>query len=81
LDFMTDSHNRGETIILSTHDVMLLGELADRVLVISEDHRLVADTTPEKLLKQKYFLIRHNLLHSHTHVHGKIVHSHGHIHK
>jgi len=81
LDFMTDTHNRGETIIMTTHDIMLLGELADRVLVISEDHELVADTTPEQLLKQKDFLIHNNLLHSHMHAHGKKVHSHGHIHK
>ena len=81
LDFMINTHNRGETIIVSTHDIMLLNELADRVLVISEDHELVADTTPEKLLKQKDFMIQHNLMHTHMHTHGKKVHSHEHIHK
>lgn len=81
LDFMIETHRRGETIIVSTHDVMLLGELADRVLVISENHRLVADTTPDKLLRKKDFLIHHNLLHSHIHMHGQKIHSHGHIHK
>jgi cobalt/nickel transport system ATP-binding protein len=80
IDFLSTACDRGETIVISTHDIALLSELADRVLVISEDHKLIADCNVQKLLKRTDFLLKHNLMHSHAHLHGKRRHSHKHMH-
>jgi len=81
IDFLSAAHDRGETTIITTHDILLLEELAERVLVLSEDHRLVADGTARELLGKKEFLIKHNLMHSHVHAHGKRMHAHKHFHE
>lgn len=65
---------------MATHDLSLLEEMADRVLVLSENHELVADTTVSKILRQKSFLVKHNLMHDHGHFHGKMSHEHIHMH-
>lgn len=80
IDFINDAHKRGETIIMTTHDLSLLDEMADRVLVLSESHELVADTTVTKILKERAFLIHHNLMHNHIHTHHGRLHEHTHMH-
>lgn len=81
LDFIDDVHQKGDTIIMTTHDLTLLSEMSDRVLVMSEDHRLVADSSPQKLLRRTDFLERHNLVHNHVHKHDGRRHRHRHTHK
>jgi cobalt/nickel transport system ATP-binding protein len=70
----------GITLITATHDLTLLPHLADRALVMREDHTLAADGATESILENTDLLLDVNLVHAHTHRHGDIVHSHPHIH-
>ena len=38
----------GKTIVHATHDLELLHRIADRCVVFSEDHRIVAEGPPER---------------------------------
>jgi cobalt/nickel transport system ATP-binding protein len=56
----------GKTIVHATHDLDLLDRLADRCLVFSEDHRLVADAAPAEILANRDLLLDVNLIHHRT---------------
>jgi len=68
----------GKTIVLATHDLASVETLAERCVVISEDHRVTADGPPEEILCDRDLLLAVNLIHEHTHTHGTIAHSHEH---
>ncbi|MBI5563186.1 MAG: ABC transporter ATP-binding protein [Deltaproteobacteria bacterium] len=67
-----------KTCIMSTHDLSLVEDLAERALVIDESHRLVADGAAREVLRNKDLLLAANLIHEHTHRHGDVVHIHSH---
>jgi cobalt/nickel transport system ATP-binding protein len=48
--------------------------------VLSEDHAIVADGTPEEVLTQRDLLLSVNLIHEHTHRHASTAHRHAHAH-
>jgi cobalt/nickel transport system ATP-binding protein len=56
----------GRTIVHATHDLDALGRLADRCVVFSEDHRIVAEGTPDAVLADRELLLSVNLIHEHT---------------
>jgi cobalt/nickel transport system ATP-binding protein len=56
----------GKTIVLATHDLHALDRLADRCLVFSEDHRIVADGCPDEILAQRELLVEVNLIDEHA---------------
>jgi cobalt/nickel transport system ATP-binding protein len=68
----------GRTAIIATHDLSAAAESADRMLVLSEDHALVADGPPEEVLAQRELLLAANLIHEHAHRHQSITHTHSH---
>ena len=70
----------GRTAIVATHDLSAAAESADRMVVLSEDHALVADGPPEEVLAQRELLLAANLIHEHSHRHQSITHSHSHAH-
>lgn len=81
LEILEQLHQQaGMTLITATHDLTLLPHLADRALVLSEDHRLVADGSAHAILEDTDALLSVNLIHAHTHRHGDIVHRHPHHH-
>lgn len=80
IDILDGLHQGGLTLIAATHDLALLPHLADRAIVLGEDHRLVADRPVDDLLADTDLLLRVNLIHEHTHRHGSIAHSHPHSH-
>ena len=59
----------GRTAIIATHDLSAAAESADRMVVLSEDHTLVADGPPEVVLAQRDLLLAANLIHEHAHRH------------
>lgn len=71
----------GKTLITAIHNLDIVAEIADRVLVFSEDHHLVASGTPEEVLSNLELLIDVNLVdeHFHYHLHGGD-HAHYHAH-
>jgi cobalt/nickel transport system ATP-binding protein len=68
----------GKTIVLATHELAELERVCDRCLVLSQDHRLVAEGTPGEILADRDLLARVNLVHEHPHRHGTLFHSHVH---
>lgn len=66
----------GKTILTATHNLDIVEEIADRVMVFSEDHRLVATGLPEQILSNRDLLLQVNLVdqlfhrHGHYHTHG-----------
>jgi len=73
-------HQAGKTIVFATHDLELVAEMATRVAVLSEDHRLVRIDRTENILSDPDLLLQVNLIHEHVHRHGPIVHRHLHFH-
>jgi cobalt/nickel transport system ATP-binding protein len=67
----------GKTIVMATHDLDVLDVVADRCLVFSEEHSVVAELTPKELLSNREFLQSVNLIHTHSHLHGSESHEHG----
>jgi cobalt/nickel transport system ATP-binding protein len=88
MELIVELNRAGKTIVLATHDLASLETLADRCLVFSEEHRIVADGEPEDILGDRRLLLSVNLIHHHTHRHivageepgtlRQIVHSHDH---
>jgi cobalt/nickel transport system ATP-binding protein len=70
----------GRTVVLATHDLSSAEESCDRMVVLSEEHEIAADGTPEEVLEQRDLLLEVNLIHEHSHRHGSQRHTHPHDH-
>jgi cobalt/nickel transport system ATP-binding protein len=79
IELIAQLGHAGKTIVLATHDLDTVDVLAERCVVLSEHHRLMADGPPAKLLADTDLLLGVNLIHEHAHRHGAIVH--GHVHR
>lgn len=53
----------GRTIVHATYDLAVLDRIADRAIVFSEAHRVVADATPREVLDDRALLAGVNLIH------------------
>jgi cobalt/nickel transport system ATP-binding protein len=81
INLIKDFHKQNKTVVISTHNLDLVYELADKVYVFSEDHKIIACGTSEEILDNKELLIKVNLIdeHFHKHVHtGDHLHFHSH---
>ena len=70
VEFLLSWHEFGKTIVMSTHDLDILQEIAQRVIVLDEKHTLAAEGTPAEILNNQDLLRRTNLIHQHPHHHG-----------
>jgi cobalt/nickel transport system ATP-binding protein len=80
LDLLWGLNERGVTLVTATHDLGVLPHLADRALVLGEDHRIAAEGSSREILRDTDLLLRVNLIHAHRHRHGDVVHAHPHDH-
>jgi len=80
LELLLALNEAGKTIIISTHDLSLVGEMQAKVAVLSEEHRLVKTGSAEEILKNEELLLKVNLIHEHIHYHGQTAHTHIHSH-
>ncbi len=82
VDFIIEQGEARKTIVTATHDLNIVEAIADRVLVVNEDHHLVAQGTPDEILSNVPLLIQCNLMHEHRHRHASesAAHAHPHIH-
>ncbi len=78
INTLNQLNSHGKTIITATHHLDLVPELAHRVVVVGENHTIIADGQPEEILADRDLLLSANLIDEryHVHLHGK----HGHVH-
>lgn len=69
---------QGRTTVVATHDLEIVPIIAERVIVIGEDRRVLADGTAEDILADDALLIEANLIHAHLHRHATLSHAHEH---
>lgn len=81
LEILYSLHQAGMSIVTATHELGLLAHLADRAIVLGEDHCIAADRPVNDVLADTDLLLSVNLIHSHSHSHGDIIHSHPHEHQ
>lgn len=80
LDFIDELGKEGKTIIAATHDLDIVEEIADRVVMFCEEHRVTGEGAPHEVLSDYDRLIECNLVHAHRHHHGGTEHAHQHLH-
>jgi cobalt/nickel transport system ATP-binding protein len=68
----------GKTLITATHELEIVPLIADRVVVLGENRRILADGPTESILNDRALLLRANLIHEHLHQHDGTEHSHDH---
>jgi cobalt/nickel transport system ATP-binding protein len=68
----------GRTLVVATHELDIVPLIADRVIVLNEQGRVVADGLPAVILADTDLLVGANLIHEHLHAHGELAHSHPH---
>jgi cobalt/nickel transport system ATP-binding protein len=83
LDFIGELTKEGKTIITATHDLDIVEEIADRVVMFCEDHEITGEGAPRDVLSDYARLIECNLIHEHRHKHTEdgTEHAHHHLHK
>ncbi len=80
LDFIGELHRAGNTIITATHDLDIVDEIADRVVMFCEEHRITGEGAPPDVLSNYDQLVECNLIHEHRHRHNGAEHAHHHLH-
>lgn len=68
----------GKTIVTTTHELEIVPIIANRVIVIGEERKILADGPPAEILSDHQLLIRANLIHEHLHEVG-MPHGHSHL--
>jgi cobalt/nickel transport system ATP-binding protein len=65
IDFINRQGMAGKTVVIATHDLSIVETMAERVCVLGEEHRVVAEGTPHDVLSDHDLLHRCNLSHYH----------------
>ncbi len=65
VEFILGQRQVGKTIVTATHDLGIVEQIATRVLVFDEDHRIAASGNPAEILHDHELLHRCNLSHYH----------------
>jgi cobalt/nickel transport system ATP-binding protein len=68
----------GKTLVTATHELDIVPIISNRVVVLGEDRRVLADGPAAEILADRDLLIRANLIHEHLHEHGGVRHAHAH---
>jgi cobalt/nickel transport system ATP-binding protein len=81
-ELIVELNGAGKTIVLATHDLDVLEEIADRCIVFGEDHTILDSGSPADVLANRDLLLAANLIHEHSHRHdgpaGPVEHVHVH---
>lgn len=80
VDVIRSQHRAGKTVIVTTHDIHIVREIADTIHIFSEDKRIVESGPTEQILNNQELLAEYNLIHAHAHRHGAEWHVHPHRH-
>jgi len=79
IDLIQEWKGSSKTVIAATHQLEIVEDIADRILVL-EEGKLGSVGTPPEILSNHELLLRANLVHAHRHTHGTVIHSHPQIH-
>ena len=74
VNLITRLGQTGKTIITATHELEIVPIIAQRVVVIGEERRILADGSPEEILNNHELLIKANLIHPQLHQYDGHVH-------
>jgi len=66
VEFIQEQHRQGKTMVIATHDISIVQTIATRVCVFCEAHRIVAEGTPARVLRDHALLHDCNLSHTHS---------------
>lgn len=80
MDLILEAERKGTTVITATNDLHVVADLANRVILLGESRKIIADGSPEEILADRALLTEANILHRHRHAHGGIWHEHPHQH-
>lgn len=80
VELLQELARAGKTVITATHDLEIVERISQRSIVMGEDHGVVFDGSTVEVLDDLALLLSVNLIHKHTHLHGKSVHEHLHAH-
>ncbi len=75
---LDDAHRMGRTVVIATHDLHIVEEIADIIHVFGANRSFIRSGTPEDVLSDHEFLQQNNLIHVHVHRHLHLHHSHPH---
>jgi cobalt/nickel transport system ATP-binding protein len=79
--FLVESRNTGRTIVTATHDLDIVEDVADHVVVLANG-RVAGEGRPADVLNDTELLRRTHLAHAHWHVHANgEAHMHLHAHR
>ena len=79
IDLIQEWKGSSKTVIAATHQLEIVDDIADRVIVL-EEGKVGASGSPSEILSNYELLLRANLVHAHRHSHGTYTHSHPHLH-
>ncbi|HVJ48262.1 ABC transporter ATP-binding protein [Desulfitobacterium sp.] len=77
VEFLSTLHSKGKTIITATHDLSIVEDIAERVIIFREDHTIAADGSCLPLLSDRQLLLDVNLIHARSHFHVGGARQHG----
>lgn len=77
VEFLTALHLGGKTIITATHDLSIVEDIAERIIIFRENHTIAADGLSLSLLSDRQLLLEVNLIHNHSHFHVGASRQHG----
>lgn len=66
IDVISEEHSSGKTVVMATHDLHIVEEIADTVHVFGSPGTIVRSGTAEDILTDHAFLREHNLMHWHV---------------
>ena len=79
IDLIHEWKGSSKTVITATHQLEIVEDIADRIIVM-EEGRVTASGPAAEILGNQVLLLRANLVHAHRHSHGQVTHSHPHLH-
>jgi len=80
IDFLMGLRGGAKTVVITTHDMNIVEDIADHCYVF-QSGRVVGAGTPAEILHQTALLEQTSLVHAHRHVHADgETHSHPHLH-
>jgi cobalt/nickel transport system ATP-binding protein len=80
IQVLSDAHSAGKTVVMATHDLYIVEEIADVVHVFDNTKTVIRSGTAEEILTDNDFLQANNLIHIHMHRHLGVKHVHPHDH-